>query len=497
MNVTRHTLAFAIAAFTLCIIGESPVLAQTSGKYTIVAARLVDRAPFQGANRRFLRIDFSDSHANAQDTPAEVRVANVTVVTTPSNKSLQLTNDGAFKPGFGNTVLIFEFSTEPIIPPGDAGVKVCFTKYTFAGMQKSVPNLCGDGTIYNDANAAALVQDSLKALNSAVSTTKTSAEKNIFAGLSISVPSGGGDTQGSGDLNLNKYFALPLVGQGIFGLELKKGSSVNADPQHLTGGITARKVWLLGISQADLSTLRTAIESSSDEVNDVAVSRIGTIQKKYFRSIYFDNGLHYEADVSNGSLGNISNVLYSGETWVNTAARSLTQQTGFYSLRILPVGFEAGYNVAANSSISLSGSSPSSATSGPVPSPNYSLARLKSGATFILSSQSPYATSSAPRLDLEVSAVNRYLFEKELVYNGNTKSYSSTGTGNKYWVQVALKFLAGNVGSGSLSGRPGLKLAFERGSLPPVYAFTKVFTVSLVFETNDNSTQEINLVNQR
>ncbi len=124
--------------------------------------------------------------------------------------------------------------------------------------------------------------------------------------------------------------------------------------------------------------------------------------------------------------------------------------------------------------------------------------RLKSGATFILSSQSPYRTdNSGARLDLEISAVNRYLFEKELIYDDKTKSYSSTGTGNKYWAQIALKILGGSIGSGPLSGRPGLKLGFERGFLPPVYAFTKVFTISLIYETNDNNSQEIKLVDQK
>lgn len=557
--------------FAVWVAATAPAFGQTSGKYTIVTARLMDRAPLcfvgnvsgtchdwradhaynvgdqilpkagnaagftyrattagnsdaappiwpqaAGADvqdgpagrgvhwtaqdtigRHFIRLDFSDPHVEAPAKQSDLAIANVTVVTTPSNKSLKLTNNGNFSSGFGSQVVTFELSSDATTPPGDTGVKVCFAAYMFRSKQDPVTNLCGEGKIYNDANISALTKDSEQALNNAVSTAKTSAEKNIFAGLSISAPSGGGETQGSGDLNVNHYFAFPLVGQGIFGLEVKKGSSVNADPQHLTGGITARKVWLLGVSQTDLSTLRSAIVSSSGELNAGAVSKIGAIQAKYFRSIYFDNGLSYEANIANGSLGNVSNVLYSGDTWVNTAVRSLTKRTGFYNFRILPIGIEAGYNVAANSSASLSGSPTATTTSSSAPSPNYSLARLKSGATFILSSESPFTTSPSPRLDLEVSAVNRYLFEKELIYNGSTKSYSSTGTGNRYWVDVALKFLAGSIGSGSLSGRPGLRLAFERGSLPPVYALTRMFTISLIFETDDNTTQEVSLVNQK
>src|SRR4029077_12712513 len=121
--------------------------------------------------------------------------------------------------------------------------------------------------------------------------------------------------------------------------------------------------------------------------------------------------------------------------------RSLLKGTGFFNFRISPLGVEAGYNVSANASTPLSGSSTTTTASGSIPNGNYSLARLKSGVTFALFSQSPYSTDNSARVDLEISAVTRYLFEKELLYNSKTNSYSSTGTGNMYWAQVALKVL--------------------------------------------------------
>ncbi len=441
-------------------------------------------------SRHFIRVEFSDPHAAGKDS--ELSPSNTAATTTPSNKALKLAKNGVLLAAFQDQVLVFELSDDAVTSPGDTGVKVCFTTYTFKGKTPPADNFCGDGKIYNDANISDLVSDSKKVLNSVVSTPKTSAEKDIFAGLSISVPSGGGDTQGSGDLNFNQNFAFPLVGQGIFGLEIKKGSSTNADPRHFTGGITARKTFLLHLKKSDLSNLLSAIESTSGSVNAPALTTMANLQKSFFRSIYFDNGLSYEGDISHGSIGNIGNVLYNADIWVNTAARPLSKQSGFFNFRLLPVGVEAGYNVSSNASTAPP------PPSGTTPTGNYSLVRLKSGATFILSSQSPYRTdNSGARLDLEISAVNRYLFEKELIYDDKTKSYSSTGTGNKYWAQIALKILGGSIGSGPLSGRPGLKLGFERGFLPPVYAFTKVFTISLIYETNDNNSQEIKLVDQK
>jgi hypothetical protein len=449
-------------------------------------------------SRHYIRVDFSDPHSDDQkQQDSDVGTQNVAATTTPSNKTLTLKQKGKFQPAFGNQVVVFELPDDLVTPVGDTGVKVCFTSYTFkhGSKTKTSSEVCGEGKTYNDDNIGDLVNDSKKALNDAVSTAKTSAEKNIFAGLNISVPSGGGDAQGSGDLYLNQYFSFPLVGQGILGVELQKGSSANADSRHFVVGIKARKTWLLS-NKTDRNTVIAAIRSGSSDANAAAVSAMANIQKKYFRSIYFDNGLSYEGDISGGSLGNISNVLYDGESWVNTAVRSLTRQSGFFNFRILPVGIEAGYNVSASASTPLSGSSTTTVSSS-APSANYSLARLKSGMTFTLSSQSPYSMDNSARLDLEMSAVNRYLFVKELFYDSKTNTYSSTGTGNKYWAQIAFKLLAGPVGSGKVSGRPGLRLAFQRGSLPPVYAFTKVFTISLIFETNDNSSEEIKLLDQK
>jgi hypothetical protein len=48
------------------------------------------------------------------------------------------------------------------------------------------------------------------------------------------------------------------------------------------------------------------------------------------------------------------------------------------------------------------------------------------------------------------------------------------------WTQVDFKVL---VGSGMNGLRPGLKATYQRGYLPPVFAFTKVFSYGLVFES--------------
>jgi hypothetical protein len=92
------------------------------------------------------------------------------------------------------------------------------------------------------------------------------------------------------------------------------------------------------------------------------------------------------------------------------------------------------------------------------------LRRLDSGA-----SESPYSTEKPGRLVLEISAVNRYLFEKELTCGNKASSHSSTGTGSRYWAQVALERID-RIGW-HRRARPGLQLASERGYFSTVLAF--------------------------
>jgi len=68
---------------------------------------------------------------------------------------------------------------------------------------------------------------------------------------------------------------------------------------------------------------------------------------------------------------------------------------------------------------------------------------------------------------------------KQLTMRG--KNLNITG-GNKPWIQVDFKVFIGS----RLAGiRPGLKVAYQRGSLPPVFADTKVFSYRLIFESSD------------
>jgi hypothetical protein len=239
------------------------------------------------------------------------------------------------------------------------------------------------------------------------------------------------------------------------------------------------------VKKNELQSLTAAALSASPNqvLTQAAVDALTNIQKRYFRSIYLDNAFSYEGDVSGSSIGNISNVLYDGKLYVNSAALPIVGKSGFINFQVLPVGVEAGYNVSA-----------STTTGSSVSSNNYSIARLVNGAIFSLLYQPQEKPDSSPNVSLDLGIVNRYLFTKELYYNQTTKQTTFTNSGDRYYAEANLKVLLGAIGP----GRPGVQVGFQRGWLPPAYAFTKMFTVSLIYQTSDdNTSKDIKLVNKQ
>lgn len=91
------------------------------------------------------------------------------------------------------------------------------------------------------------------------------------------------------------------------------------------------------------------------------------------------------------------------------------------------------------------------------------------------------------RIELEVKGVDRYLFRREAAFDDATKQAILTRKGNKYWIQSDLKFMFGGL---SAFGQAGFKMSFNCGSLPPIYAFNKSFTIGLVFKSKDDDTSK-------
>jgi hypothetical protein len=297
--------------------------------------------------------------------------------------------------------------------------------------------------------------------------------------LNVTVPSGGGDAQDSGDINLNHTFYAAnvtqrtLFDQAFVGLEAKKASATASDPQHFQVGATVRKTLLLA-NRRELGTIRNAILGGPDDPTKPTLGpspedTIRSLQRRFFRAVYFDNGFQFEGDLKGASIGNVSNLVYSGRVQVTTINRALAGASSFFNLRLLPLAAELGHNVSDNEN----------------PQFNHpAIVRLNNGLAFNVFYDNPAAFPV--KLELSVDAINRHLFHAESAFDTTTQSATMVTTGSKYWVQADAKLLFMR----NQHGRTGLRVTFQRGYLAPVYNFTKAFNVGLVFESADDDTSK-------
>jgi hypothetical protein len=362
----------------------------------------------------------------------------------------------------------------------DKQVKVEISRLTFDG--KAASNLSKTGKFYNSINFAELADKEIQTVSAkSAAVSKTSQERNIFAGVNVDIPSGAGSTEGSGEINFNRTLFSPRLGEAKlfdrinFGLQLKKGSEERSDPRHLSLGFNFRKTFLR-LNRQNLEAIKSALFADPGTLSAAtqadALTAVGNIQKDFIRAYLWDTAFRFEGDVSGTSFGNVSNLVLDSQLQIATVTKAFAADTGFLNLRFIPVGVEVGYNMRNEDNPAVD---------------KNSLARVKTGGIATLFYEARDPDDFLNRIEFETQGVARYLFRRESAFDEATKKAIFTDRGLKYWLQSDLKFLLGpRIGK----GRAGFRLSFSRGSLPPVYAYTKAFKFGLVFETTDDTTAD-------
>lgn len=352
---------------------------------------------------------------------------------------------------------------------GDRTYQIEVRNMAYAGMAGRV-SLKTTGTIYDASNIKSLVEATAQALSSA----KTTDEKNLFAGLDLVVPNRG-RAGAQGDFVFNQSFSsLPrkissvgFADSGSFGARLKKGPLGN-DPQHFSLGFSLRKTVLLA-SRADLNTLRAATDPGAAHVpSEDALHALSNVRSHFWRAFLVDYGAQMEGNVSDRGIGNTSNAIFDSRAQVATAATPILSERGYFTLRLMPAGFETGHNV----------SNPDSSTT-------RAISRYKAGAELHLFYQSKTDKTFINRVELAGASIYRRLFLTEAAFKAATKTNVNTTRGDKLWTQVDFKVF---VGPRMGKVRPGLKTTYQRGYLPPVFTRTRTFSYGLVFESMEGQT---------
>jgi hypothetical protein len=463
-------------------------------EFNIGSVQLID----VGAEH-YVRVDLSHPFARASMS-TELAAANVSIKFLPSGITVPAAEIVSITPiaGFGDQTVQIELSTPTVTKqaPNDKQVQVIFQTLHFKdGPVKT--KVTNTGPVYDSTNINDLVAKTYKALQDAVANAKTPDECAFCSGFNITVPSGkGSKTEGSGDLVFNRTLVNIPIGQSFFdqinfGLKVDKATEVKADPRHFEMGLQFRKVFLF--HRAKIKAVRDALDgtptgslklnptsntfnlqSGNGSVDPLLI--INDLQKDFFRSLVFDNGLKFEGDIKGFGIGNVSNLLFDSQLQLTTVSRAIGSQAGFFNFRWIPFGVEAGYNLKNDDDKS---------------NEKHSLARIKTGAVFSLFYRAKEENAFLNRVEFDTQAINRFLLLRENVLDPTTRKATMVEKGSKYWLQSDLKFMFGPKTS---MGMVGIKVGFRRGSLPPVYAFNKAFNIGLVFESADkDNSKEIKL----
>jgi hypothetical protein len=450
-------------------------------------------------NNHYIRVNLSNPF-DTSFTGSELAIPNVTLkflpsgITIPANEiasisTVPFTGDQEIE-----ITLTLPAVTKPA--PNDKQVQVTFLSFHFV-KNKARSNLTGTGALYDPNNVNDLVDKTYKALQDAVASAKTPGESPFSSSFNIVVPSDKNQkTQGAGDIIINRTLSTIPIGQSFFdqinfGLKINKATEQKTDARHFELGLQFRKTFLL--HQDKIRALRDALnapQTAPEKLNSVQNSVtlknknttndplliINDLQKDFFRSFYFDNGLKFEGDVKGFSVGNVSNLLYEAQLQLTTVSKGIGKQAGFWNFRWIPIGIETGYNLK-NDDDKIN--------------EKHSLMRVKTGAVLSLFYKATEPNSFLNRVEFDTEAVNRFLLQRESLFDDKTKKANLISKGSKYWVQSDLKFMFGPT---TPMGMVGIKVGFRRGSLPPVYAFNKAFNIGLVFESaNKDTSKEIKL----
>jgi hypothetical protein len=198
-------------------------------------------------------------------------------------------------------------------------------------------------------------------------------------------------------------------------------------------------------------------------------------QERVLGAMFFDFGGKIETQALDFD---VTNFIGEGAFQIQSRTKGLFgSKKGFWRFRLMPAATELGYNVSQQP--------PAGSDVAPI-DPDW-IARFRFGGVFTLfyKNQSE-GLALFRRVELDLQAVDRYLFRREIQFNDETKANTTTDRGHKPWFQAAFKVFFTDPEEGSGGLRSGFKLTYNRGSLPPVFADTKSFQFGFILESTES-----------
>jgi hypothetical protein len=346
--------------------------------------------------------------------------------------------------GLQDNVLTVSLSGQ--LPPGD--VQICFNRVTY--VRASV-------TRTTSAEVCAPVSADIEtpkaaALRVLTETPVTPDEKMLNASGFVITASD--NTEGGADLSFNPKLADPNA-TAFF--RLKKSTAEEGDLRHLEVGGAYR----IGIpwNRAQLVQLREAADLAT--VGALLSDR----QRSFIAGSVINVAMKLEGEPTTFDAANgVGEAHYQ----IHSMTKALLGSQGFWRAYVIPAGVEVGRKLGVDEA-------------GSPTADHLWIARYKTGAGMKLFYQTTSDRSLVRRVDFDVNGIWRYLGVEELNFNNETKMLDRTTDGGHGYVQADLKVFL----TETPSGRFGVKVSYNYGSLPPAFAKVDSFQFGFIIESND------------
>ncbi|MDQ6666415.1 MAG: hypothetical protein M3Z23_18710 [Acidobacteriota bacterium] len=355
-----------------------------------------------------------------------------------------------------------------LLSPLVVGTKIevlCTTVDYFdaAKMKHTAKNLKGSGTVPSGVDYQKSVLDSI---TKAAAAAKKQNEQDIFASGFVTTASSG--SAGGADISLNPDLKIPHLKSF---LQIKKTTQDGGDAKHFEGGAKYQVFFL-----ADRKAFQAIQNMGGRPLDEIIRTMQANESKSGYGRAFIGSSLDIAGKIEGTPGGfEVTNLVGDSSFTLRSKTAGFLNHQAFFKGFITPAGFEGGQSHANQDAATAMGKSATGIK------PDW-IARYKTGLAFRLHYEDAKGTGLFKRVELSGDGVVRNIFLNEAMWDSKAKAITRTGKGVRAYGQLDLKVYLGE----SDKGRYGLKLSYNRGSLPPVFARVKSFQFGFLWESKDN-----------
>ena len=332
---------------------------------------------------------------------------------------------------------------------------------------------------------------------------KTSRERRMLMGPSLSFPGGGAELTANAHLYRGSIIDLgKMINQVDFNVNMDRFSDLQADPNYINIGVEFKKIipfhWrklnqtlqryrvattrLRAMASSNADMLESAQMAEAQDMVSTTLDDTVDLKRSFFRDIEIKPlAPRVEMNFSGIRPGPVTNFINNTELQLRTAAKPFISDNLFWSLQLAPIGLESGVTLRNRDNITQAG---------------HGIVRLNTGGTLKIKFRFPCRDDLlADRIELEFKGIQRYLFNEESAFNPITNRNDLLVKGRRYSTQIDFRYIFGfrvpfptrifGFNLPDITRKPAVTISYKNGYFPPVYQFNNAVRVRFTLASGD------------